>query len=201
MKTENTKEGTRQRLIRGMAELLQCKGFHGFGLNEVLRLAQASKGVLYYHFPKGKTELAIEAIKETVSRTIFFLEKSQETHKDAVEILRSWMEQAQLRLEKSDFENGCPLAAVALETTNEDQELRQTLYEGFEAIKNKLVEILSTSGMNADKAKQFATLTISAYEGALLQSRISGSSEPSRVTIDLLLNYIAMDIATQNEAV
>ena len=52
MNTSNTKQGTRQRLIAEMADLLQRKGFHGFGLNETLSQAQAPKGVLYYHFPK-----------------------------------------------------------------------------------------------------------------------------------------------------
>jgi hypothetical protein len=68
MKTSNTKQGTRQRLIAEMADLLQRKGYHGFGLNEILSQAQASEGCSLLSFPKGKTELAIEAIKSAVMK-------------------------------------------------------------------------------------------------------------------------------------
>lgn len=112
-------------MIIGMEDLLQRKGFHGFRLNEVLSLAQAPKGVLYYHFPKGKTELAIGAIRSAVDRTIFSLEKLQKSQQDAIQILRTWLEQAQSRLEKSDFESGCPLAIFS--TTAARSRLAQSI--------------------------------------------------------------------------
>ena len=57
---------TRTRLITAMADALQRRGLHGVGLNEILRDAQAPKGVLYHHFPGGKTELAVAAIQAIV---------------------------------------------------------------------------------------------------------------------------------------
>ena len=48
---------TRERLIAAMSDLLERRGFHGVGLSELLAQAQAPKGVLYHHFPGGKTAL------------------------------------------------------------------------------------------------------------------------------------------------
>jgi TetR/AcrR family transcriptional repressor of lmrAB and yxaGH operons len=47
-----------------MLTALRTKGFHGVGLSELLAQAQAPKGVLYHHFPGGKTELAVAAIDQ-----------------------------------------------------------------------------------------------------------------------------------------
>jgi predicted alpha/beta hydrolase len=48
------------------------------------------------------------------------------------------LEHAQKRLAGSDFEKGCPLAAVALESAAQDHKLRKALDEGFkiQAYKN-----------------------------------------------------------------
>ncbi len=199
MKTDDTQMGTRQRLVAATSDLLQRKGLHGFGLSDVLAQARAPKGVLYHHFPGGKVELAIVAIQAAVSRIVLEFEQLQTTNQSPVQILRSWLDHSQKRLEKSGFEQGCPLAAVALESTAADHALRQALDEGFSAIRSVLSGILTGAGMTADKATRFSTLIISAYEGALLQSRIAGSAKPASETVELLLQLIQQEIETTQE--
>jgi TetR/AcrR family transcriptional repressor of lmrAB and yxaGH operons len=194
MNTSDVKMGTRQRLIAAMSELLQRKGLQGVGLSDVLAQAQAPKGVLYHHFPGGKTELAISAIRSSVNRIVASIQFLRSTDQNVVQRLRTWLGQAQKRLEKSGFEQGCPLAAVALESTAADQELRQALEEGFGAIRSVLAGMLADAGMTTTDAARFSTLIVSAYEGALLQSRIAGSAKPARDTLDLLLRLIQLEI-------
>ena len=125
---------TRERLIGAMLDALRTRGFHGIGLSELLTQAGAPKGVLYHHFPGGKTELAIAAIESAIAGMLASLDRLLAAHVDPADALEAWMSGAQKLLLASGFERGCPLATVALESTPEDLTLRAALSAGFAAI-------------------------------------------------------------------
>ena len=194
MASQTQHSGTRQRLIAAMHDLLQRKGFHGVGINDVLALAQAPKGVMYHHFPGGKVELAVAAIQSAVENIIARLEQLQTSSQYTLQSLNIWMDHALKRLAKSGYERGCPLAAVALESTADDHLLRRTLNEGFCRIRSVLAEMLVDAGLTAERAGRFATLIVSAYEGALLQSRVADSVGPAGETLEMLMELIQVEI-------
>jgi len=185
---------TRERLIFATSDLLRRKGLHGFGVSDVLAAAQAPKGVLYHHFPGGKLELAIAAIDTAVAQILRSLEQIEAGGGDVPLALRGWLDQAHQRLARSGYEMGCPLAAVALESTGEDRELRAALNSGFDAIRGQLGRLLGQAGLSRAKAPRFAALVVSAYEGALLQARIAGDAKPANETADLLLEMLKREI-------
>ena len=57
-----SKINTKENLIETAAKLFETKGYYATGLNEILAESGAPKGSLYYHFPKGKEQLALAAI-------------------------------------------------------------------------------------------------------------------------------------------
>ena len=76
----NNKLDTRDKLIKTASRLFGIQGYHATGLNEILKESGTPKGSLYYHFPNGKEELALEAIKlasENIQREI----KSRKTQR------------------------------------------------------------------------------------------------------------------------
>lgn len=193
-RTATALPGTRERLIAATLDLLRRRGLHGFGVSEVLAHADAPKGVLYHHFPGGKVELAIAAIESAVSQIVGSLEQLRDSGGDRVHGLRGWFERAQAQLERSGFEQGCPLAAIALESTAGDAALKQALNRGFSAIRSVLARMLADAGLPRDRAARFATLIVAAYEGALLQSRIAGERGPAEQSMRLLLQLVRADI-------
>ena len=56
---------TRERIIQTAAYLFQLQGYHATGLNQIIKESKSPRGSVYYHFPNGKEELAIEAVKYT----------------------------------------------------------------------------------------------------------------------------------------
>ncbi|WP_307725250.1 TetR/AcrR family transcriptional regulator, partial [Halolactibacillus halophilus] len=50
----------------------QTQGYHATGLNQIVKESGVPKDSLYYHFPGGKEELALESIRLTQA---FVLEK------------------------------------------------------------------------------------------------------------------------------
>ncbi|NRY56442.1 TetR/AcrR family transcriptional regulator [Clostridium acetobutylicum] len=57
------KNDSREKILIAAAHLFQTKGFNATGLNEILKEKWFPKRFLYYYFPNGKEELALEAIK------------------------------------------------------------------------------------------------------------------------------------------
>lgn len=184
----NTDLGTRDRLVAAMRDALQRRGLHGVGLNELLAQAAAPKGVLYHHFPGGKTALAVAAIEATVEALGQALEGLLQRHGgDPLAALASWVDAAVRLLDGSAYERGCPLATVALESTPDDVALRQALAAGFARLRLHISTALRGVGHPADAADGLAALIVAAYEGGLLQSRVAQDPAPMRAAADALL--------------
>ena len=185
---------TRERLIAAMTDALQRRGLHGVGLAELLQVAQAPKGVLYHHFPGGKTELAVAAIDAVVAHIDASLQRLQQRPGTALDALRQWLTQAGQHLQRSGFERGCPLATVALESTPQDEAIRAAVARGFALLRERLAQVLVQAGVNAARAPGLAALVVSAYEGALMQARVAGDTQALRATVETLLAVVALDI-------
>lgn len=178
----DTPAATRDRLITAMLDLLRQRGFHGVGLNEILSQAGAPKGVLYHHFPGGKSALAVAAIEAAVSQMLAGLERLLAAEQHFPTALGRWLDGAERQLAASGWARGCPLAAIALETTPADTELRAALDAAFAAIRARLELALSAAGLSETDAAAMAALLVAGYEGALLQARVAGSPEALRQT-------------------
>lgn len=188
---------TRDRLITAMLNALRRKGYHGVGLSELLTQAGAPKGVLYHHFPGGKSELAIAAIETVVSHMTGGLQKLLIRHADPADALQAWMVSAQKLLVGSGFEQGCPLASIALESTPDDAAIRAALADGFSSIRTHLAEALHNAGIAPARSANLAALMVSAYEGALLQARVAGQVQAIQNTTEALVDLIRLSLPTQ----
>ena len=180
---------TRQRLIDAMTDALQRRGLHGSGLSELLAAAQAPKGVLYHHFPGGKTELAVAAVHATTERLCAMLDQRMASGDPAVALML-WIEGAQKRLAASGYERGCPLATIALETTAADIDIRAALAAGFAAVRERIAAALIRAGYQPKAAQALAALLLAAYEGGLLQARAACSPEPMALVGQALLTIV-----------
>lgn len=186
--------GTRERLIAAMADALQRRGLHGVGLNELLASADAPKGVLYHHFPGGKTELAVAAVQATVQALQGRLDHLLASRADPADALAAWMAGLQKQMHASDFVRGCPLATAALETGPDDVALRQALAQGFDTLRGRLGAALAAAGVPAARAPLLATLVVSAYEGALIQARVAGQVQPLADTAAMLVALVRQEL-------
>jgi TetR/AcrR family transcriptional regulator, lmrAB and yxaGH operons repressor len=186
---------TRTRLIAAMADALQRRGLHGVGLNEILRDAQAPKGVLYHHFPGGKSELAVAAIQAIVERIVASLDQVLASTPDPATAFERWVAGAQRHLAASSFERGCPLATVALESASDDVAIRDALALAFATIRERIGQALQASGVPMQQAQGLAALMVAAYEGGLLQARVAGDAEPMARATGTLLTLILTTLA------
>lgn len=188
--SETPTPGTRERLLAAMTDALRRRGLHGIGLTELLARAGAPKGVLYHHFPGGKTELAVAAIDDVVTRMLRGLDALLAANPDPIEATRRWMAGATARLSGSGFGAGCPLATVALETTPEDPALREALARAFATLRERIALALEQHGEPPARARGVAALIVATYEGGLLQARVAQSTEPITLATETLLSLL-----------
>ncbi len=181
---------TRQRLIDAMCDSLQRRGLHASGLTELLAAADAPKGVLYHHFPGGKSELAVAAIDATVARLCANLDAKLAAAQDPATALLAWIDGAVRRLDASAYERGCPLATIALESTAADGPIRAALAAAFDQIRARIGAALAASGHPPAQAAALAALIVAAYEGGLLQARVAGSATPMTLVSQALLTLL-----------
>jgi AcrR family transcriptional regulator len=52
----------RDQIISKTCELFENQGYHATGINQIVKESGAPKGSIYYYFPDGKEEIALEAV-------------------------------------------------------------------------------------------------------------------------------------------
>src|SRR5687768_11075928 len=91
---------SRERLIDTAAQLMWQQGYHATGLNQIVQESGAPKGSLYFHFPGGKEQLCVEALKTAGRRITEGLEKSFVRTTDPAAALRGFVTVFARRLER-----------------------------------------------------------------------------------------------------
>lgn len=179
---------SRDKLIHAMADALQRKGLHGVGLSEILAQTGLPKGSLYHHFPGGKTQLAVAAIDCISAQFDRFFSRLFSQQQPPLHALQQWLNGAIAQLENSQFERGCPLATIALESGATDIDIRAALQRSFTALRQVLSSQLQLHGYAAQPAHNLAALFVALYEGGLLQARVANSSAPLKAAIQALFD-------------
>jgi TetR/AcrR family transcriptional repressor of lmrAB and yxaGH operons len=164
--------------LAAAAKLFRQQGYHGTALHDILAAGGSPRGSLYFHFPKGKEEigeaaltLAGEAVRQAIA-------KAAETSENAEIFLTRVARGMAADLEKSDYNEGCPIATTALETSAHSDVLGAATRSAFQKWENEIKRGLERFGMTTDDAELVATTILSQLEGALLLARTYRSLEP-----------------------
>jgi TetR/AcrR family transcriptional repressor of lmrAB and yxaGH operons len=169
---------SRQRLVDTASRLFRVQGYHATGLNQIVDESQAPKGSLYHYFPDGKEQLAAEALVnagKSLRNKLAGLGSLS-----PAEAIDRLVEESIAELEGSDYRDGCPIATVALETNSNSETLRGVCSKIFGGALELLGGWLVGKGVEAERARVLALTVFSAYEGALMLSKVRRSPQPLR---------------------
>src|SRR6267142_1316099 len=64
---------SRERMVRSAASLIRSRGLNATSFSDVLADSGAPRGSIYHHFPEGKEQLAVDAIRWTSERVLAHL--------------------------------------------------------------------------------------------------------------------------------
>jgi TetR/AcrR family transcriptional repressor of lmrAB and yxaGH operons len=170
-----------------MATLLRRRGYHGAGLNEVVAESGAPRGSVYHHYPQGKDAIGAAAVRLVGSGVLRALgggahggdtpHAAGRTPREALGVIA-----AQLSgwLQRSGFDEGCPVVGAALALGPDTPLTREACAEAFAGWVEALAAVYGDGGIDAARAVPLARLSISALEGAVGLCRAQRSIEPMR---------------------
>ncbi len=179
-------KSTKERFIHTTCSLLEIQGYHGTGMNQIIEESGAPKGSLYYHFPDGKVQLAVEAVHLAGDNTADLIQENFPADIPLPKAVREFVLGIANQVEKSDYQSGSPLTAVAMETANTHQVLNQACREAFSRIETAFQDRLESAGVPSQQARQLSVFLTASIEGAILLSRTHHSPEPLQLVADQL---------------
>lgn len=183
-------ERTRAKLVAAAGELLQRQGYHATGLSQIVEESGAPRGSLYFHFPGGKEELAIAALRESGEAWRARIEAAIDGAPDLGVAVGAVCKLFADELKASNWKLGCPLATVALEAAETSEPVRKVCAAHFAAWEASVASRLVAAGMHEAMARPVAVFALSAVEGALLLARTQRSTEPLEMVGDMLQSVI-----------
>ncbi len=179
------------RAIVTAAKLFQRQGYHATGVQQIIDESGTPKGSFYFHFPKGKEQLAVAAVEMGATAVNQAIEQAVARAKGNPASLVQGIGKALSRsLEQTEHREGCPVATVALETTPGSGPLTQACHQAFSQWMDTASKGLMDCGVSRGKASELATLCIAAYEGALLLQRTEQSPRPFKTVIRFMEHLV-----------
>lgn len=175
---EKMSTGTRQRLVTAVAELMRGHGYSAITVKQITVAAQAPMGSLYHHFPRGKPQLAGEALRTSGAAYIQLLPLLMDPYDDLREAVPAAFAAAAETIEQSGWMNMCPVGTVAGEIADSEPELREVAAEVITAWIDQGTDYLVRRGLSQPDARDLILAILSALEGAFILSRTLRSPEP-----------------------
>jgi len=177
------KGDVRTRMIEAAVRLLAVNGIEGTSFADVLAATNASRGSVYHHFPKGKSELLHAALDLSSERGLAYMEEVR--GRPAAIVAGRFLDLWRELLDRTHLSAGCAVLAVAVAAN--EPELREHAGTIFRAWTELLTDLLVAGGMKQVAAGQLAATLVAASEGAVALSRAQKSREPfDRVAATLL---------------
>ncbi|MGF7050299.1 TetR/AcrR family transcriptional repressor of lmrAB and yxaGH operons [Paenibacillus sp. DS2015] len=170
---------SRDTILKTAMKLFFTQGYHATGLNQIINESHSPKGSLYYYFPKGKEELALECIECSNQIVSNKLKTSFANAKDVTEAMQYFIQEMAKEAEESQFTNFMPFSFwMAVETSCISNTLREACRNVFNDWQTIIADQLRFEGMEAAKALEIATVMVSLLEGALILALTKQDSDP-----------------------
>ncbi|APU14906.1 MULTISPECIES: TetR/AcrR family transcriptional regulator [Actinoalloteichus] len=170
--------GTRDRIVQVTARLLQRQGYEGTPIKQIAQAAGATLGSVYHFFPGGKQELAAEAIGHGDQEFADLLREGLATASDPADALIAVTRLLAEGLRESDWTDGCPVTATALETLGRAPDIQRACDRALRNWQDIVADRLIADGLDEPDARELACTVINALEGAEVTAQVRREEEP-----------------------
>jgi TetR/AcrR family transcriptional repressor of lmrAB and yxaGH operons len=165
-------------MLEATGRLLQRHGYEATSWRVVVQEAGTPWGSAHHFFPDGKEQLAAEALTLSAARVTALLAACLSETVPCGDAIRRFFHASAGFLRASGYQDGCPVATVALETAPESERLTAVCATAFRDWESLLCGRLESAGVGRERARDLATIAVSNLEGALLVARIRASVDP-----------------------
>jgi TetR/AcrR family transcriptional regulator, lmrAB and yxaGH operons repressor len=167
---------SKEKTLIAAAQLFRRQGFHGTALQDILTAGGAPRGSLYFHFPRGKEEIGEAALRLAGEIVRGKIALAAEAAASAETFLVGLARAMAVELQNSSFNDGCPIATTALETSAQSLALAAATRDAFQSWEREIARGLARFDIADPEA--IATMVLSQLEGALLLARTYHDPNP-----------------------
>ena len=183
---------SRASMVRSAASLIRTRGVSATSFSDVLADSGAPRGSIYHHFPKGKEQLAEDAIRWTADRVLAHQRTCRATTPAGV--LDCFIEMWRQVVLASDGSAGCVVAGVAIDTDAADRARMDVVRATFRSWVDLLAEQLVAVGVPARRSSRVAVSTVAGMEGALILCRAEGQIGPLETVAAELKRLLSAEV-------
>lgn len=167
----------RQRMLDSAVALLRERGASSVSIDAVLAHSQTPRGSVYHHFPGGRDELIISAVRQAGDYITGLIDEAS-TESDPVDALEGFAKFWKQSLLRSGYREGCPIVALAVDHREGMPEAADLVSEIFDRWRERLYGLLVGNGLASDRAQRLATLAVASLEGAVILCRANRDVAP-----------------------
>lgn len=184
---------TRQELLNQGVALIMEHGYHGTGLQVIVKTVGVPKGSFYNYFA-SKEAFTAEVIAHYLAPFIARLDAQlQRPDINALQALTDYFQALIEEASRQGFRGGCLLGNLMGELGESSEASRKALRHAVLHYRDKLTEAISRGQKEACirgdiPAETLASLLLDSWQGALLRMKIEQSAEPLRGCCRLLLD-------------
>jgi AcrR family transcriptional regulator len=164
----------RDALIASVTGLVRRRGVAGTGLTALLEDSGVARRTVYLNFPGGKSQLVAEATRlagQALSEVI------RSADADPAQAIQTFIDQWKAQLSATQMQAGCPIVAAILGRC-EAPEAADAAREAVDEWQTILADRLIDAGVDGDRARSLAALTVAAIEGAVILALAMQSTSP-----------------------
>ena len=192
MSRRDIKELREKLLDQGVALLME-QGYHGTGLQELVRSVGVPKGSFYNYFPSKEAfsaEVVTHYIEPFIARLDSHLRRGDVNAETA---LKAYFNELIEETERRDFKGGCLLGNLIGEIGDTSDLCQLSLREAVRRYRDKLEEGLARAQREGSfrkdlDAKDMADFLVNVWQGALLRMKIERSVRPLAQFCEMLLD-------------
>ncbi|BBY80897.1 TetR/AcrR family transcriptional regulator [Mycolicibacterium pulveris] len=160
-------------MLVSAAAVLRERGVAGVTIDEVLARSGAPRGSVYYHFPGGRNQILTEALQYAGDAITEVMDDA--AAKGGMYLVRQFVEFWEQLLVKSDFAAGCPVAAAAVGSVDDEPQLTSIAGGIFTHWRHALTRAFVSDGFDEAESASLAIMCIASLEGAVVLCRSTRS--------------------------
>lgn len=172
------KRSSKEVLIEVASRLFRIRGYYGVGLKDIIEESGIPKGSLYHYFPKGKEELAIEAINHTKEMVVGEIQREFDEIEDPIKAIQAHIYQLSEVFGENGNLLGLPIGTIAAETYTTSEPIRMACQEAVTDWQSIYVKKLHEAGYSEKRSKDLSIVINALIEGGILLALTAKSGEP-----------------------
>jgi TetR/AcrR family transcriptional regulator, transcriptional repressor for nem operon len=186
---------TRDRIVRGAAELVARLGVAGVSIERVCVASGASRSQVYRYFPAK--EALIDAVVDFQIAAVLARQRSSLASLGSLADLQEWAD-GMIELNRTrNGAHGCPFGSLVSQLAEQSGPMRAKLDHAFQTWQSYLAvglrRMQDREALNAEAdVAELAVGVVAALQGGLILAQAARSEKPLRAALDLAVGRVAL---------